>query len=233
MLVVLALRLSAGEPASDAQPPRSRLARRRRLFRAWPLILSLLVVWCGLAWGAARALIRLTALPRADVMVILGGSAAYVERTQWAAQLFHQGRAARIILTNDNQRGGWSREKQRNPFYYERAVEELRRAGVPADKIDVLPLPLSGTFEEARALRDYAAKNGVRSFLFITSPYHTRRAGWTLGRVFRGTSVEIGIDAPPPGWQSPLPLTWWLRPRGWRDVALEYPKLLYYRIRYH
>ncbi len=210
------------------------MVRRRRLFRAWPLILSLLVVWSALAWGAARALIRLAALPRADVIVVLGGSAAYVERTQWAAQLFHQGRAARIVLTNDNQRGGWSREKRRNPFYHERAVEELRRAGVPADKIDVLPQPLSGTFAEALALRQYAATKGVRSFLVVTSPYHTRRAGWTLGRVFREEGgIEIGIDAPPPGRQSPLPLTWWLRPHGWRVVALEYPKLLYYRIRYH
>ncbi|MBA3321127.1 MAG: YdcF family protein [Pyrinomonadaceae bacterium] len=219
---------------SATQHLRRWMVRRRRLFRAWPLILSLLVVWSALAWGAARALIRLAALPRADVIVVLGGSAAYVERTQWAAQLFHQGRAARIVLTNDNQRGGWSREKRRNPFYHERAVEELRRAGVPADKIDVLPQPLSGTFAEALALRQYAATKGVRSFLVVTSPYHTRRAGWTLGRVFREEGgIEIGIDAPPPGRQSPLPLTWWLRPHGWRVVALEYPKLLYYRIRYH
>ena len=215
-------------------PQQSRLLARRRLFRAWPLILSLLVAWCVLAWGAARALIRRAALPQAEVLVVLSGSAAYLERTQWAAQLFHQGRAARIILTNDNQRGGWSREKQRNPFYYERAVEELRRAGVPADRIEVLPQPLSGTFSEALVLRQYAATKGVRSFLVVTSPYHTRRVGWALGRVFSEEgSIVIGIDAPPPGRQSPLPMTWWLRPHGWRFVALEYPKLLYYWIRYH
>lgn len=172
-------------------------------------------------------------LERADALVVLGGSAAYVERTRFAARLFLEGRAPRVILTNDGLRGGWSQGQQRNPFFYERAAEELSRAGVPAEKIEVLPETVTTTYDEAALVGDYAASRGLRALLFVTSAYHTRRALWTLGRVLAGRGVEFGVDAPPPGeGESPAAATWWLHARGWRAVALEYPKFVYYRIHY-
>ncbi len=191
-----------------------------------------LAAWTLLAWGAAEALVERSPLARADRIVVLSGSSAYVERTRWAAKLFHEGRAPRVVLTRDVHPGGWSHERARTMLFYERAVEELKRAGVPPDRIEVLPRPVESTHDEAVVLRDYAAANGVHSLLVVTSAYHSRRAAWTLGRVLGESGVEIGVDAPPTGWQSPSPLTWWLRPRGWSAVALEYPKLIYYRVSY-
>jgi uncharacterized SAM-binding protein YcdF (DUF218 family) len=173
-------------------------------------------------------------LARADALAVLSGSSAYVERTRRAAQLFNEGRAPEIILTDDHERGGWSNGQQRNPFFVERAFEELRSAGVPAEKIVVLPLPqeASGTYDESLTLRDYATAHGLHSLLVVTSAYHSRRALWTLRRVFQGSGVTVGLDPAAAGEASPAPVAWWLDRRGWQTVATEYPKLVYYWLRY-
>jgi len=191
-----------------------------------------LAVWSLLAWGAAWALIVSAELPRADALFVLSGSGAYVERTQRAAQLFRQGRAPKIILTNDNIRGPWSVEEQRNPTFTERATSELLRSGVTPDRIEVLPDTISSTYSEALILRRYATEHGLRSILVVTSSYHSRRALWTLRRVFQGSGVEVGLETVAPGQQMPSPATWWWYPSAWQLVALEYPKLIYYWLHY-
>jgi uncharacterized SAM-binding protein YcdF (DUF218 family) len=66
----------------------------------------------------------------------------------------------------------------------------------------------------------------------VTSAYHSRRALWTMRRVFQNSGVEIGIQTPPTGWQSPEPATWWWYSSGWHSVAEEYPKIVYYWLWY-
>jgi uncharacterized SAM-binding protein YcdF (DUF218 family) len=146
--------------------------------------------------------------------------------------LFLEGRAPRILLTNDNHQGAWSTAQQRNMFYYERSVEELRKSGVPPQSIEVLMQPVTSTYDEAQLIRDYAQQHGMRSILIVTSAYHSRRALWVFSKVFRDVGVQIGLDAVPPGQQSPPPETWWLTLRGWKLVPTEYVKMVYYLIRY-
>ncbi len=196
------------------------------------MALLALAAWTLVAWAAARALVVAADLPHADALVVLGGSAAYQERTRAAAELFKEGRAPRIVLMNDGQQGGWSNIEQRNPFFYERANDELRRAGVPAGSVEVLPAPLSSTHEEACAVRDYATARGIRSLLIVTSGYHSRRALWTFRHVFTESGVEIGVWPAPPGEQTPAFATWWLSPGGWKLVAGEYAKFAYYLLHY-
>lgn len=197
--------------------------------------LALLIAWPFFAWAAAQFLIvRTEVIARADVLVVLGSSSAYVERTRWAARLLQEGHAPKIILTNDNKRSGWSSTEQRNPFFVEHAAAELQRAGVPAEKIEVLPQPVSSTYDEAVLLRRYAEEHHIQSLAVVTSAYHSRRALWTLRRVFDGSNIEVKINPVATGdgeRQSP-PLTWWCKSRGWRSVALEYPKLIYYWLHY-
>jgi uncharacterized SAM-binding protein YcdF (DUF218 family) len=68
--------------------------------------------------------------------------------------------------------------------------------------------------------------------LVVTSAYHSRRALWIFRKVFSGTGIDIGLTAVAPGEQTPSPATWWLQLRGWRTVASEYPKLIYYWLHY-
>ena len=201
---------------------------RRRLCIA----VLILAAWSLLAWGAAEALIVRAELEHADALVVLSGSSAYVERTQAAAQLWREGRAPVMLLTNDPMLSGWIEAEHRNPSFVVLATEELRSAGVAADRIEVLPQSVSSTYEEAVALRDYARARGLRSILVVTSSYHSRRALWTLRRVFQGSGIEVGLYAVAPGEQMPAPATWWWHPFGWQVVALEYVKLIYYLLSY-
>ncbi len=202
----------------------------KRFARRLLLVALLLGVWAVVAWGAARFLIVDTPLNRADMIVVLSGSAVYKERTERAAEYYHQGLSDRILLTNDNLRGEWSSAEQRNPFFYERARDNLLRLGVPADRILVLYRPVSGTYDEAEALKEYAVANKLRSLLVVTSAYHSRRALWTLSRVFAGTGIEIGLQSVETGEQTPAPVTWWFHLRGWQMVGGEYVKNVYYRV---
>jgi uncharacterized SAM-binding protein YcdF (DUF218 family) len=187
-------------------------------------------VWAVVAWGAARFLIVEAPLNRADMIVVLSGSAVYKERTERAAEYYRQGLSNRILLTNDNLRGEWSSTEQRNPFFYERARDNLLRLGVPAEHIHVVYRPVSGTYDEAEALKEYAVANNLRSLLVVTSAYHSRRALWTLSRVFAGTGIEVGLQSVETGEQTPAPATWWLHLRGWQMVGGEYVKNVYYRV---
>jgi uncharacterized SAM-binding protein YcdF (DUF218 family) len=206
------------------------LTRARR--RALLLALLLAAAWPPAAWAAARWLVVEAPLASADAVVVLGGSAAYAERASYAAELFAQRRAPRVLLCDDGQRGGWSQAEQRNPFFVERAARVLEDAGVPAASMEKLPRTTATTHEEATLLREYAAARGLHSLLVVTSGYHSRRALWTLERAFDGSGVRIGLAAVAPGAQTPAPAFWWLSPAGWRMVALEYLKLAYYRLRY-
>ncbi len=183
------------------------------------------------AWAAAQLLIVSSPLQRADAVVVLSGAAVYRERTRYAAQVFRDGRAKRVVLTNDNEQGGWSEAEQRNPFSYELERWELERSGVPKGNIEVLMEPVTGTYEEAVLLRHYAESQGIRSMLAVTSAYHSRRTLWTFRKVFGGSNVSIGLEAVGTGIQTPSPLTWWFHVKGWRMVALEYVKMVYYWLR--
>lgn len=216
------------DPAQELTVDRRRADR----WHTFSLVLTVLLVWEGVAWGAARLLIKQRELPRAEVLFVLSGSANYAERVELAAQLFSNQRGDLIVLTNDDIRSGWSVKEQRNPLFVERAKEYLRRVGVPEDKIQVLSEPATGTHDEALRAREYARTHNVRSLLVVTSAYHSRRALWTFNSVFQNTDVEVGLIAVPLGKQSPSAATWWLLVRGWRMVAAEYLKLGYYWLVY-
>lgn len=190
-----------------------------------------LLAWPFVAWAAARALVVSPKGGSAEAVAVLAGSSTYVERARRAAEVFGEGRAPRVILTNDGQRGGWSREEERNPLFVERAAGELRARGVPPDKIEVVPGTVSSTYEEAMRLREYAEARGLHTLLVVTSAYQVRRARWTFEKVFEGSGVAVSFEAVPPGDETPPPLTWWLHPQGWRVVAGEYLKMGYYLAR--
>ena len=186
--------------------------------------------WTLLAWLAASHLVVSAPLPRADAIVIMSGSACFLERTKEAAELYSSNVASRVVLTNDNLQGTWSSAEQRNPFFYERARDNLILTGVPQQRIEVIYQPVTGTYDEAETVRDYAQSQGFKSIVVVTSGYHSRRALWTLQRVFKDSNVQVGMQAVETGIQTPSPLTWWLHARGWQMVAGEYVKSVYYHL---
>jgi len=206
-------------------------AKRRRLVLLSAL-LGAIVLWPLLAWAAAHLLIVKSELASADAIVMMSGSSTYLERADWAAKLYQEGRAPVVILTDDKLISGWDRKEERNPYFYELAARELQRLGVPESKIQVVSDIALGTYEESLGVRDYATSHQLKRLLIVTSAYHTRRTLWSLRHACEGSGIGIGIDGPPPGWQTPAPSRWWWRRRGWKLDAGEYVKLTYFWMRY-
>jgi len=188
-------------------------------------ILLLLCLWL-ISWAAARWLIVTVPPERGDVILLLSGSSSIDERTHYAARLYFEHRAPKIVLTNDNQQAGWSSSEQRNPYFYEITTRELQRLGVPASDIDVISTPVYSTYEEAAVMRQYCEAKNIHSVVIVTSAYHSRRALKAFRDAFANAGVSIGLLAVPVGWQSPYPSTWWLSLRGWELVGGEYVKFV-------
>lgn len=201
-------------------------------FKVLIIFVIFLAAWVFCAPFLAERLIVEKTLEKADVIVVLGGSSVFIERTQKAAQLFKQGIAPKIILTNDGTNAGWSKKEWRNPPYVELAKQSLIGQGVPDEAIEILPEQVNGTVDEAELLQKKARENGWKSVLIVTSAYHTRRALWTFEKVFAETETAMGIASAPTGQQTPSPFYWWLMPKGWQMVAGEYVKSLYYWVYY-
>src|SRR5688572_30927688 len=81
---------------------------KKRIFK---IVVLLILVWVIAAAFAPRLLVVSEPLASADAIVVLSGSSAYVERTHKAAQLYREGRAPLVLLTDDHTRGGWSDRK--------------------------------------------------------------------------------------------------------------------------
>lgn len=196
------------------------------------IFFSLFFAWILFAWFLAENLIVEKPLERADAILILSGSSVYLERTQKAALVYRQGVAPKILLTDDGGRAGWSRTEQKNPKFVEAARNDLIAEGVAPENIEILAARVSGTIDEAEALRGEIEQTNLKSILLITSAYHTRRSLWTFEKILENKDVQIGIVSPPTGEQTPPPFLWWLTRKGWSLVAGEYVKIIYYRANY-
>jgi uncharacterized SAM-binding protein YcdF (DUF218 family) len=200
----------------------------KRRFKFAIILLALLTGWIFLAPFLAERLIVKKPLTRADAILILGGSATFKERTDKAAELYRQGIASKIWLTDDGGQSGWSQAEQRNPKFVELARKRLIEREVLPESIEILQPQVDGTIDEARTFAEKAKTENLKSVLLVTSAYHTRRALWTFAEILDGNNVEIGVESPPTGIQTPQPDYWWLHSSGWNWIIGEYVKSLYY-----
>lgn len=192
------------------------------------VVCLLLGVWIIVAPFLATYLIIEKPLENADAIMVLSGSAVYKERTKKAAELYKQGVAPLVIVTDDGERARWFDSGKTNPTIVELEQRELIANGVMPEAIRVLPGQVAGTDDEAKALRDEINARPLNSVLIVTSAYHTRRAIATFEKILADRNVTLGIASPPPGDLTPAPNYWRLKPRGWQTVAGEYVKIAVY-----
>ena len=195
---------------------------------------GLFVTWIFLAAFLAEILVVEKHLERADAILVLSGSAAYIERTQKAATLFREGSAPKIFLTNDGLRGSWSQKDQRNPYFVEYARWELIRQGVPEQSIEILPAVVKGTNDEANLLANVSIERNLKSLMLITSAHHSKRTLWTFKRAVERNNllINICIKSPSSRQQTFTSFTWWFSMKGWKTVGAEYAKIVYYWLIY-
>ena len=169
--------------------------------------------------GFANALTVDDDLAPAEFIYLLGGDAHI--RPVHAARLFRQGFAPRVVIT-----GAPEQPDSSNPV-----VQLLRIEGVPDSAVTSLPLPpgAASTQDEGRALRDYLEENPAERVIVVTSPYHTRRARWTLRRELDGVPVEIRMSAAPdPRFDAS---NWWQNEEGFVAYLTEALKFVHTLVR--
>lgn len=208
--------------------PTKSKARKKRGVKIVLIAIIIVAAWIIAAPYLATYLIVEKPLANADAIIVLSGSAVYQERTRKAAELYKQGIAPLIFVTNDAARAGWSEADHANPPFVDLERRELIANGVPPDAIKLLDGEVLGTNQEANVLAAEIDARPLRSVLIVTSAYHSRRALWIFNKTLAGKGVDVGIEHAPTGDRTPTPGTWWLKPRGWPMVAGEYVKFVGY-----
>jgi uncharacterized SAM-binding protein YcdF (DUF218 family) len=144
-----------------------------------------------------------------------------------AARLYKEGRAPKILLTNDGIFSSWSEEKQRNLYQVEWAEDNLLKMQVPENAIVKLSYSSNGSIHDALNTRKYVLDKGLKDIIIVTSDYHTRRSLWIFERVFRGYPVKIGVYPAKSEVKSESAL------RRFMTLSFEMLKLIYYKSRYN
>lgn len=176
-------------------PSRPSSGGRHFLRRFLPVVLLLLGL-CAL-YGAANLgnfLHVEDPLAHADAAFVLGGTR--LERPLEAADLFQEGWVDRIVLSRQVLDGGEQALTERGvPFISEAEVQRraLVGAGVPADRIELMPRTAVSTAEEATMLASLAASRGWSRVIVVTSKFHTARAALVMRRRLAGSGVDLRV----------------------------------------
>jgi uncharacterized SAM-binding protein YcdF (DUF218 family) len=194
--------------------------------RSLKILFAILFVWIFLAPLLAWFLVVEKPVEKSDAVWILGGSSAYLERTQKSAEIYRQGISDKIFVVDDGVFGGWNDGEKRNLPFFEISKRELVSNGVNESAIEIVKPIRDGTNYEAQLFAEKNSDNHIKSLLLITSPYHTRRALWTFQHF--NPEIEISVVSAENTEKTPTIYFWWLSSKGWSDVFGEYLKFIYY-----
>ena len=191
------------EHEAPKPPPRPRIALRVVL-----VLLALFVAWFVLA---GRLLESTDEPVRSDAVVVPSGDVLGNRLIAGARALRQTGSGRLVVFV---QEGGLYDQHQV-------AADFLEREGVDPAQVRLVP-PGGSTAEEAGAFAALAHRCGWRSAIVVTSPYHTRRAGWLFRRALGFPFVVrvLSDGEPYDRW------TWWSDDATTEAVVLEWTKML-------
>lgn len=192
---------------------------RRFRFLLLTLVLLLAIYLSRDAWLSwmGRALILDEGPAKADMAVVLAGD-GYGHRIEKAAQLARAGYVPSILI--DGPPGSYG--------YHEcdLAIPYITREGYPSEWFIPLPMPALSTREEAGFVLAEMKRRHVRSFLLVTSNYHSGRAA----RVFR---TALRRESDPPAMRVVAssdeffePNSWWRTRQGRKTGFMEFSKVI-------
>lgn len=169
-----------------------------------------------------------TPLEKADLIFVLNGD--YNTRPFYASDLYRQGMAPLVAIAQAESSPTELMGLVDNPT--DIAVEVMKKLGLPPDNLVVLNKdePVTSTFDEVQALRQYIVTHDIQSVILVTSAFHTRRARWILDRELSGLPVRLEVAAAPhTGFNDS---NWWQNEEGLINLNNEYIKLFFYWIKY-
>lgn len=182
-----------------------------------------LVFYSPLMWFAGDRLTIRQQPVSADAIVVFSGNGestyineSYQRRARDAASYYKAGYAPLLVLSSGI-------EQTFAEVEIIRAL--LLSQGIPPTAIHIVPKYPRSTFEMVQIVNDVLKERGVKSILFVTAPYHSRRASMIWKRVapdVRVTTVPV-VDTPPARMQ------WGATADQIRAIAYEYLAIAYNR----
>ncbi len=177
--------------------------RRRRIVAG--VAVGLLILWFAMA---GRVLVLSGDAGRADAVIVLSGDPT--GRLPKGVEVFRSTGSARLVIFMSG---------ASQPYVVRDDVTRyLEGQDVPMSAVRLLP-PGTSTAAEAGAIAGLAERCGWDSLTIVTSPYHTRRAGWLLGRAMHGGRITVV-----PSDESFHSGSWWTNRTDTAHVLLEWIK---------
>lgn len=192
-------------------------------------IIPLLILLFLYAAGCRRAgnwLAREEVPDHADAIVLLMGS--FPERVMEAADLYHEGKAGRMLIVYEGM--GPYRLLELRGAEVIRTTQQARDAavamGVPPDSITMLPGDARSTIDEAKAVRSYLRdKPDIDTILLVSSPAHMRRSSMIFKAALRTLPGEVVVGCSPSSYSAFNPDKWWRRREDIQVVLSEVVKI--------
>jgi len=209
------------------RPPSTRLVRA-----AAAIALAVLVtgaIWierAAILYGIAAAWVVSDELAHADAVVVLGGDIEV--RPFAAAALYKSGLADAVLVSNV--RKGKAEQLGFVPTHTELNRDVLFKLGVPAEAVRDFGKDLSSTWEEARALREWAMQTQSKRIIVPTELFSARRVRWIFDRELAPLGVRVIVQSYEP--QEYALSDWWRHRAGLINFNNEVLKYVYYRARY-
>jgi uncharacterized SAM-binding protein YcdF (DUF218 family) len=195
------------------------------------LVLAVLVlgVWFErepLLRGVADLWIVSDPVTRADAVVVLGGGLDV--RPFAAADFYRRGLVNKILISQVEEERPASIGAVPGHTELNRAV--LLKLGVPDAAIKIFGRASKNTWEEALALRDWAARNDASAVIIPTEIFSARRVSWIFRHEIAGKPLRIEVLA----LDSPryTRSEWWKTEQGLIAFQNEFLKYIYYRLKY-
>jgi len=170
-------------------------------------------------------LIRQDAPEKADLMVVLSGSA--FDRGNEGARLYKEGYAKHIICPGGNLEQLFLILGD-TVYESDLCKKNVIRNGVADSLVTVLHYGTS-TREEADTILGYCKQHQIKKLIVVTSLFHTRRAGSVYKKRFAAEGITVLMrGAHASDFDEDL---WWQNEYGLIGLNNEYMKTLYYLIK--
>jgi len=197
-------------------------------------ILVLIVFSAAFVGGCRRAgnwLVKEDIPSHADAMMLLMGN--FPERVLQAVDLYHEGRADRLIIVYESM-GPYGLLELRGADVIRTttlAHDAAVALGIPSDKITMLPGDARSTLDEAIALREYLkVSSAADTIILVSSPAHMRRSYIIFRTILRDPERPLYVGSSPSAYSGFNPEKWWRRREDIQSVLSEYIKLLSFMI---
>lgn len=209
-------------------------ARATRL-RRYVAIVLVLATLCAGAWIEREALLRGSAdlwivsdpITPADAVVVLGGGIDL--RPFVAADLYAKGLVKKVLLSEVGDERSVAIGVLAGHTENNRKV--LLSMGVPNSAIETFGNANKNTWEEAFALKGWAARNAASVLIIPTEVFSARRVRWAFRHVFSNTAVRIEVPSFDPS-RDYTRAEWWKTEAGVVTFQNEVLKYFYYRLKY-